>query len=126
MKPDLKLASITKRPRVKPPRALGEAGKSLCRIMSSYAITDQGGIELLYQCCAAADRAESLHKRINQDGETLVVNGIVKAHPALRDELAARSFIARTITRLGLDVEGVRSGPGRPGSGGVGITDWAI
>jgi hypothetical protein len=46
---------------------------------------------------------------------------VPKAHPALRDELALRAFITRTLQRLGLDVEPVRAGVGRPG-GGVGWT----
>jgi hypothetical protein len=37
-----------------------------------------------------------------------------KDHPALRHELAARAFVAKTLLRLGLNVEPVRPVPGRP------------
>jgi hypothetical protein len=108
-----------------PPPGLGKVGLSLwTRITSAYDISDAGGIELLAQCCAAADRAEALRKRIDQDGEVLTTaTGIVKDHPALKHELASRSFVVRTLVRLGLSVEPLRGpGPGRPGVG-FGITD---
>ena len=44
----------------------------------------------------------------------------IKDHPALKHELANRSFVSKTLVRLGLDVEPVR-GIGRPGDG-LGIT----
>ena len=34
--------------------------------------------------------------------------------PLLKHELAARAFVVRTLARLGLDLEPVRAGPGRP------------
>jgi hypothetical protein len=39
-----------------------------------------------------------------------------KAHPALRDELAGRAFIVRTLERLGLNVETIKP-MGRPSKG---------
>ena len=52
-------------------------------------------------------------------------------YPAIRDELQARAFVARTLQRLGVigDPDRRKRGPGRPGSGGIGITweqlpDW--
>jgi hypothetical protein len=45
----------------------------------------------------------------------------LKAHPALRDELAARAFIVRTLERLGITIEAVKR-VGRPGYGGLGVT----
>jgi hypothetical protein len=107
----------------KPPRTLGEVGLSLWnRITNAYAIEDEGGRELLSQACAAADRAEALRAQIDQDGEVLVIKGVMRDHPALKHEIANRSFVVRTLMRLGLSVEPVR-GPGRPGSGGLGVTD---
>lgn len=38
----------------------------------------------------------------------------MKAHPAIREELACRGFVVRTLQKLGLNCEPVRSGPGRP------------
>ena len=40
----------------------------------------------------------------------------IRDHPALKHELANRSFVGKTLVRLGLDVEPVR-GIGRPGHG---------
>jgi hypothetical protein len=40
----------------------------------------------------------------------------IRDHPALKHELANRSFVSKTLVRLGLDVEPVR-GIGRPGHG---------
>ena len=44
----------------------------------------------------------------------------IRDHPALKHELANRSFVSKTLVRLGLNVEPVR-GVGRP-SEGFGIT----
>jgi hypothetical protein len=81
--------------------------------MAEYAISDRGGIELLAQACATVDRVETLREAIDRDGEVVVVRGVPKAHPALRDELAGRAFIVRTLERLGLNVEAIKSA-GRP------------
>jgi hypothetical protein len=82
-------------------------------VMAEYGISDRGGIELLAQACGALDRVESLREAINRDGEVVVVRGVPRAHPALRDELAGRAFVVRTLERLGLNVEAVKT-PGRP------------
>ena len=81
--------------------------------MTEYRITDRGGIELLAQTCAAVDRVETLREAIDRDGEVVHTRTGPKAHPALRDELAGRAFIVRTLERLGLNVETVKQ-PGRP------------
>jgi hypothetical protein len=83
------------------------------QIQAEYGIADSGGIQLLFEACAARDRVQSLSEQIAQDGEVIRTKAGVKAHPALRDELANRSFICRTLHRLGLDVEPLRA-PGRP------------
>jgi hypothetical protein len=81
--------------------------------MREYAIRDRGGIEILAQLCAAQDRVESLRAAIDQDGETVHTKTGPRAHPALRDELQLRAFICRSLERLGLNIEPIRS-PGRP------------
>jgi hypothetical protein len=74
---------------IEPPRKLGEHGMALwAAVQSEYRIDDVGGIELLAQACAAVDRIEALAEAIDRDGETLRTKTGVKAHPALRDELA--------------------------------------
>src|SRR5687768_2242055 len=114
-KPTLKLISAT------PPNAgdlapnLGDHGLTLWRtVMAEYEIADTGGREMLRQACAALDRAEACAEHISRDGEVVQTRAGLKDHPALRHELANRSFVVRTLHRLGLDVEPVRPSVGRP------------
>jgi hypothetical protein len=103
---------------ISPPRKLGHHGLSLWNaVQSAYRIEDAGGIEMLAQACAAADRVEALAERIGQDGEVVQTRNGPKAHPALRDELAGRAFIVRTLERLGLNVEVIKP-IGRPSGAG--------
>jgi hypothetical protein len=102
---------------ISPPRKLRKHGLSLWNaVMAEYAIQDRGGIELLAQICAAQDRVEALAEAIDRDGETIHSRNGPKAHPALRDELAGRAFIVRTLERLGLNVETIKP-VGRPSKG---------
>jgi hypothetical protein len=97
-----------------PPRKLGRHGTELWRtIMVEYAIEDRGGVELLAQACGALDRVEALAERIDADGEVITIRGVPKPHPCLREELSARSFVVRTLERLGLNLEAVKP-IGRP------------
>jgi hypothetical protein len=99
---------------IEPPRKLGEAGRVLWdRVQAEYRIEDIGGTELLMQCCLAADRAQSLADTIDRDGETIHTKAGLKGHPCLKDELAARSFVVRTLQRLGVTEE-VLKPVGRP------------
>ena len=91
------------------------------RAQAEYRI-DVGGIELLAQACAAEDTAESLAAAIARDGHVIHSRtGVPRTHPAVKDELACRAFVVRTLERLGLNVEAVRP-PGRPPGGGLGWT----
>jgi hypothetical protein len=81
--------------------------------MREYKIQDRGGKELLCQACSALDRAEGLAERIREDGAVIYTKSGPKAHPALKEELACRAFVARCPVRLGLNVEPVRP-VGRP------------
>ena len=101
-----------------PPRDLGQPGRELWdAVQREYGITDRGGIELLAQACAALDRAEGLAAAIAIDGAIVYSRtGVPRCHPAVKDELACRAFVVRTLERLGLNVEAVKPGPGRPPS----------
>jgi hypothetical protein len=106
---------------VQPPRRLGKHGMALWRdVMDEYRITDRGGIEILAQICAAADRAEALAECIAEDGECVRGKSGIKAHPALREEISCRAFVVRGLERLGLNVEVVKAA-GRPGK----FSSWA-
>jgi hypothetical protein len=100
-----------------PPRTLGTAGSALWqRVQTEYLIRDAGGIEVLCLAAQALDRAESLSAAIAEDGQTIRTRTGVRAHPALRDEIANRALVARLLGKLGITTEPVKS-PGRPGSG---------
>jgi hypothetical protein len=99
-----------------PPANLGPAGVRLWHgIMSQYDISDAGGQALLEQAAAAYERAERLRVEIDRDGEIIRGRGgIMREHPGLKVELASRAFVCRTLQRLGINLEAVRIGPGRP------------
>jgi hypothetical protein len=118
-KPPLSVVS-TLRP-AGPTTGLGKHGRALWDLVTSqYEISDAAGITMLRQIAFAADRLAELKAAIDRDGATVLTRSGPKVHPALKAELELRSFITRTLARLGLDCEPLRPGPGRPG-GGVGI-----
>jgi hypothetical protein len=99
---------------IQPLRKLGVHGSSLWNvIMSEYHLEDGGGLEILMQACEAADRVAALAEKISIDGAVIQTKNGPKAHPALKDELAGRAFICRTLERLGLNLEAIRP-IGRP------------
>ncbi|MGV7219233.1 P27 family phage terminase small subunit [Bradyrhizobium sp. UFLA05-112] len=98
-----------------PPPGLGEAGEKLwVAIHADFAITDAGGLAMLHQICAAADRVAECTATIARDGPVIRTKAGLKDHPLLRHELAAQSFIVRSLHRLGLDIEPTRHEIGRP------------
>jgi ribosomal protein L13E len=97
-----------------PPHKLGDHGLSLWQsIQSEYQVDDAAGRELLAQACEAADRIARLAERIDADGEVIETENGPKVHPAVKEELAGRAFIVRTLRQLGLTLEPVRA-VGRP------------
>jgi hypothetical protein len=102
-----------------PPPSLGDAGRSLWdAVVTEYEIRDSSGLTMLAHACAAADRIAECAEAIRRDGPMLMTKHGPKEHPLLKVELAQRAFLTRTLARLNLDVEPVKS-PGRPG-GGIG------
>jgi hypothetical protein len=84
------------------------------RVQAEYGIGDAGGVELLVQAAAMLDLVETLDAAIERDGGPIIqTRAGPKSHPAVRDLLAARSFIVRTLVKLGITVENVQP-PGRP------------
>jgi hypothetical protein len=114
-KPPLTLVGSTSTG-VQPPRKLGKPGTLLWTgIQAEYVIDDRGGIELLAQACAALDRVEALAYYIQRDGEMLKTRNGLRVNPAVREELALRAFICKTLERLGVNIEAIKK-PGRPGA----------
>lgn len=99
-----------------PPQELGEIGTRLwVEVTSVYEFTDPGSTMMLLQACLALDRAAACARQIDRDGEMLRgKGGVARANPLLRDELANRAFATRALSKLGLDLEPVRSTIGRP------------
>jgi hypothetical protein len=89
--------------------------------VAAYEFSDRASYETLYQACSAADRAERCRAAIDADGEVLKTRGSVRDHPLIKHELALRAFVCRALQRLGLDLEPVRPGRGRPPVG-VGVS----
>ena len=67
-----------------PPGKLGETGMTLWRnVTANYAFDDPGSVEILFQACAAADRAEACPWIIDQDGELIRTKTGMRLHPLL-------------------------------------------
>jgi hypothetical protein len=109
---------------LQPSRSLGKAGATLwAQITTEYDLSDSGGRELLCLICEALDRVERLRKEIDKDGEVVTTKeGNIRDHPALRHELAGRSFISKGLQKLGLALETTpMRGVGRPPGPGLGV-----
>jgi hypothetical protein len=97
-----------------PPRTLGPQGLAAWnRLQSEYGIRDSGGIEILCLICETTDRIQSLSEGIAADGPVIRTRTGIRSHPSIRDELQARALVARLLSKLGINVEPVKS-PGRP------------
>jgi hypothetical protein len=100
-----------------PRNDLSDAGRSLWeRITSDYDIQDSGGLEMLGQACVALDRAEECRALVDAEGLLITgKGGLLRENPCANIELANRSFVVRTLARLGLDTEAIKSvgGPGK-------------
>jgi hypothetical protein len=57
----------------------------------------------------AADRAEALAAVIDQDGERIMTKTGPKDHPCLKHELAARAFVVKTLQKLGITDEPLKT-----------------
>jgi Phage terminase, small subunit len=79
-----------------------------------YEIGDAGGFEMLAQACQALVRAEECAASITREGAVIDTERGKKEHPLLKHELAARAFCVRTLSKLGLNFEPLRAGPGKP------------
>jgi hypothetical protein len=117
----LRLVSTKRRPGPTPARDLGKHGAALWRrITQEFDVSDAAGKELLLLAAEATDRAVSLRTQIDATGEVIVVRGVPRDNPLLRNEFAARAFISKCLARLDLEVS--KRSPGRPPVGGLGIT----
>src|SRR6266403_3874335 len=98
-----------------PPSELGESGRKLwANIHRDFVVDDASGLEMLFQICSAADRVAEYAATIARDGgPTIRTKTGIREHPLLRHELAAQSFVVRSLHRLGFDVVSPRTELGR-------------
>jgi hypothetical protein len=97
------------------PTGLEAAGATLWRqCTTEYDISDCAGAAMLEAACRALDRAERCRKIIDADGEVTMTRAGPREHCLLKCELASRAFTVRTLARLGLSFEPLRSHSGRP------------
>jgi len=100
-----------------PPRDLGRHGRKLWdEVQAAYGISDRGGVELLAQACGTLDLVEALGEAIARDGAIVYGRAGPKAHPAVKDQIAARALLVRVLEKLGVTTENIKPGPGRPPS----------
>jgi hypothetical protein len=109
-----------------PPSGLGEAGVKLWHaIHADYVVDDAGGLAMLLQICSAADSLEAYAKQIEHDGgPTIRTKTGIREHPLLKHQLQARSFVVRSLHRLGLDIIPPRHEIGRPAGAYRGEDTW--
>jgi len=114
-----KLTLVTSSTAASPGRKLGKPGADLWRAVNAeYDVSDAGGVELLRQACEASDRLAQIKTQVARDGLTINTKSGLREHPLLKAELGLRSFITRTLVRLGINTEAVQS-VGRPGRKGL-------
>lgn len=98
-----------------PPDGLGEAGSQLWRdLHRDYVIDDASGLAQLHQICCTVDKVAEYSAAIERDGPVLRTKVEVKDHPLIRHVQNGRSFIVRSLHKLGLDVIAPRAEAGRP------------
>lgn len=115
--PPLSIVGSSSTTGIEPPRSLGQPGRQLWdTVQDEYRVTDSGGAAMLLEACAELDRAEELAAAIKRDGAVIYSKSGPKPNPCLKEELAARAFVVRTLQKLGITSEPVKS-IGRPGVG---------
>jgi hypothetical protein len=71
-------------------------------------------IKCWLRICEAADSLGVIDSEIARDGPTIRTASGLREHPLLKLQLATRSFIVRSLLRLGLDIIPPRNEIGRP------------
>jgi len=99
-----------------PPKGLQPAPRALwVRLQREYGITDGAGLTLLETAVRAYSRMGEAQRILDADGcVTRDKFGQVKSHPATQVERDSRAGLLAALKALNVDVEPVRSAPGRP------------
>jgi P27 family predicted phage terminase small subunit len=99
-----------------PPKHLSREAKKLWRdILDEFDLSDSAGLRILQTALEAMDRAQAARQAIDLEGMTVLDKfGQLKPHPLLPTERDSRAAFLAGLKALSLDLEPVRSGPGRP------------
>jgi len=94
---------------------LGSDGRAFYdAVQAEFAIEDSGGVSILLQACHMLDRAAECRSQVAKEGQTFSTNtGLVRAHPLLAAEAAARAGHIRAVQALGISLEPLKQ-MGRP------------
>jgi P27 family predicted phage terminase small subunit len=85
-------------------------------LQREYALDDPAGLLLLQTGMEAFDRMKAAQAQIARDGQTVLDRfDQPKPHPMLTVERDARAQLLAALKALNLDLEPLKSGPGRPG-----------
>jgi hypothetical protein len=116
-KPKLEIVGPSTADPSAPPAMLGKAGRKLWQaIQSEYIITDCGGLALLEQICATVDEIAECSAIIARDGRMIRGKFGPREHPLIKTQLSLRSFVVRTVQKLGINFEATKPF-GRPSAG---------
>ena len=92
-----------------------EAKKLKKDILEEYNIDDSAGLRILDTACEAFDRMREAQRAIKRDGMSVQDRwGQLKAHPLCSVERDARAQFLAALKALNLDLEPLKTGPGRP------------
>ena len=116
--PQAKLHFLGHDPELDQPAAPGhlsdEAQEQWDALLAEFALTDQS-LLVLMTTLESFDRMRQAQGQLAMEGNTYLDRfGQPKAHPATLIERDSRSAYCRGLKDLGLNLEPVRSGPGRP------------
>ena len=96
------------------PKLKSAASKYLWESVSENYDLEDHHLALLSGACVSLDRAEAAAAILDREGLTVETAHGCKAHPCCNIERDARNLFAKYLRQLGLDVEEITRGPGRP------------
>src|SRR5262249_3370737 len=98
-----------------PPRYLRADGRELWkRVLGEYNLPSEA-LAVLALACQAQDRDADARRALDEHGTTFQDRwGQVKMRPEVLIERDSRQSVARLLKQLGLDLEPLQPGPGRP------------
>ena len=102
-----------------PPKHLSTEARALWRAITADYDLDAAALAILGGALEAFDRMREAQGLLKADGLVVVDRfNQQKPHPAVSIERDSRQAVLRGLTALGLDLEPIHDGPGRPAGGG--------